>query len=159
MTYYEYKRLTWPWRPLQRQPKSILQFPRDYESMRKYRRRTGISGDKSLTPPNEHSSIQTGLKESQAGCCEAHRKLGAMCHGYPYEVHRLRNIGAGEKRHKTYEDSIHRPGEISLEQTINGTLHIFDVCSRQLVVIIVRSDITCEDCEGVTVSWKHISHM
>ena len=51
----------------------------------------------SLTLSNDHSSIRTDLKESRVGCCEVHRKLGAMCHDYPYTIHCLKNAGAGEK--------------------------------------------------------------
>ena len=45
----------------------------------------GELGYKSLTLPNEHSSIQTDLKEFRVECCEERRKLEAMCRGCPFK--------------------------------------------------------------------------
>lgn len=154
------QRLTWPWRPLQRQLKSSLQFPIDYECMDKHwQRRTGLSKNKSLTLPNEYNPTQTGLIEFRVGYCEGHRKLGAMCRGYPMQYIDWEIQEQVKKGYITYKDSIHRSCEIGLEQTINDTLHVFDVCSRQLIVIIVRSEITSEDREGLVVPWKYISNI
>ena len=46
-----------------------------------------------------------------------------------------------KKRYLTSQGSINRTCEIGIEQTVYGTFHIFNISSRQLVVINVRSKI------------------